>query len=143
VHIGIVLAALSGWYLCGLSVTVGLVVYPSFSSVDDERWITFHQRHSQRISYAVALPWLVEAVGLSIWLIADPRSTWLDWTLSALGALASVLLTIAGAIPAHQRLGAGFDQVVSARLIKIHWWRTGAWIVSAGAATAALLSILS
>lgn len=136
---GIVMAVLASWYLVGLSVTVGLVIYPSFRIVNAEGWLQFHQHHSQRISYAVGLPWLVQAIGLSIWLIVDPGSTWIAWIVAAVAALATVVLTIIGAVPSHNRLSEARTDDELHRLLVLHWIRTAAWIVAAVAATAALV----
>ena len=140
-NLGVILAVIAGWYLTGLSVTVGFVVYPSFALVDEQRWVAFHQHHSQRISWAVGLPWLVQAVGLSIWLITDPGSTWVASIVCALGALGAVILTVAAAVPSHNRLSQGFDQREAKRLLSIHWVRTIVWVVTAGAATAGLIQV--
>ena len=141
-NLGVILAVIAGWYLTGLSVTVGFVVYPSFSLVGTEEWVQFHRHHSQKIAKAVGLPWLLEAVGLSVWLIEDPRSTLVMWVVSALAAIVTVVLTISVAVPAHNRISEEYASEAVHKLIRIHAIRTVAWAISALAATIALYQVL-
>lgn len=135
--LGILVTLASSWCLLGLSLTVAIVVYPSFSLVGPERWARFHVQHSRRITLAVGPPWLAQAAGLAVWLLAGPGSTLPALLLCGVGALAAVLLTVAGAVPVHERLSAGFDGGLHRRLLRWHWARTLAWLLSAAAATVA------
>lgn len=146
------LAAVSGWYLLGLSVTVALVVYPAFARVGPDRWPAYHRLHSSAITRAVGPAWLVEGVATAGWLIDRLGWGW-GWgwggdgggrlTVLALvhtaGAAATVGLTVAGAVPRHAALAAGFDRAAHGRLLVAHRWRTVAWTVAAVSATVALL----
>ena len=139
---GIAISAIAAWYLTGLSWTVGLVVYPSFSRVGEETWQEFHAHHARAITFAVGPVWFLQAVGLSLWLITMKGSTWVTWALSALGALATVGLTILGAIPRHNRLTAKREVSDIQGLLYVHWWRTASWTLCAVASTVALFMTL-
>lgn len=67
-HLAIVCTVAASWYLVGLSVTVGLVTYPSFARVGDADWVRFHDHHSVRISWAVGGAWAAQVLGLVWWL---------------------------------------------------------------------------
>lgn len=137
-------AAVSGWYLLGLSVTVALVVYPAFARVGAVQWPDYHRLHSSAITRAVGPAWLVEGVATAGWLI-DRLATGGGGRLTVLaqvhaaGAAATVLLTVAGAVPRHAALAGGFDRAAHGRLLVAHRWRTVAWTVAAVSATVALL----
>ena len=120
---GIAISAIAAWYLTGLSWTVGLVVYPSFSRVGEETWQEFHAHHARAITFAVGPVWFLQAVGLSLWLI-------------------TMNLTILGAIPRHNRLTAKREVSDIQGLLYVHWWRTASWTLCAVASTVALFMTL-
>jgi hypothetical protein len=62
--LAIVCTVAASWYLVGLSVTVGLVTYPSFARVGDADWVSFHGPHRVRISWAVGGAWAAQVLGL-------------------------------------------------------------------------------
>jgi len=142
VEIGIVLALAASWYLVGLSVTVALVVYPSFSLAAGDNWVEFHRHHSVKITWAVGPAWVVQAVGLAVWFLSGPHQTLVACCLSSATALGAVLVTVFLAIPSHQRMSGCFNEAELGRLLSGHWLRTSFWVVAAGAATAGLLQIL-
>ncbi len=131
----LLLHAASTCFLAGLSWVVQLVVYPSFRIVGPtERWLLFHAAHSRRITYAVGLPWLIQGGTLAALLVTDAGPRWL-LALAAACALATVALTVWGAVPAHERLSS-FDEGLLNRLLRISAWRTAAWTIGAAAGVA-------
>ncbi len=131
----LLLHAAATCFLAGLSWVVQLVVYPSFRIVGQtEQWPSFHAAHSQRITYAVGLPWLVQGGTLAALIVTDTGPRWL-LSLAAACALATVALTLWGAVPAHERLSA-FDDGLVQRLLRISAWRTAAWTIGAAASVA-------
>jgi len=141
-HYAILVTLISSWYLVGLGVTVALNVYPSFDFVDDDKWKAFHIHHSNRISWAVGVAWIAQAVGLAMWLFARPHATLIMWILCALCALGAVALTIFSAVPIHQKLARRFDSTLQSKLRNVHLLRTISWVLGALFATAALLQVL-
>ena len=138
------LAAVSGWYLLGLSVTVALVVYPAFARVGAVEWPAYHRQHSSTITRAVGPAWLVEGVATVGWLVQRAGGNGSGWLtvlalVHAVAAAATVALTVAGAVPRHQALAGGFDPVAHGRLLTAHHWRTAAWALAAVTATLGLL----
>ncbi len=137
-HADVVLTVASSWYLVGLSVTVGLVVYPSFDLVEGPRFGAFHRHHVARITWAVAPAWAAQALGLVLWFVRAPGVAPASWWWSADGALSALVVTATSAVPRHRRLEHGFDPRVTRNLRGAHWVRTVAWVLSAIAATTAL-----
>lgn len=138
------LAAVSGWYLLGLSVTVALVVYPAFARVGAAEWSAYHRQHSSAITRAVGPAWLVEGAASVGWLLQRASADGDGWLTAlalvhAVAAAASVVLTVAGAVPRHQALAGGFDAVAHGRLLSAHRWRTVAWVLAAVTATLGLV----
>lgn len=133
-----VLAAVSGWYLTGLAVTVAVVVYPSFALVGPERWTAFHRAHSRAVTRAVAPGWLLEGVATVGWWVAaagDGAGAALA-SVHAVAAAVTVALTVGLAVPCHTDLAPGFAAAPHRRLAVVHRWRTLAWSVAATSATA-------
>ena len=132
---------IASWYLVGLSLTVGLVVYPAFDLVGEAQWAAYHHHHVRRITWAVGPAWLAQALGLVWWLLRDHHRPSATWLVSAMFALAAVVLTVARAIPLHDRLASRFDARVAQQLRLAHGWRTACWLVAAIAATVALVRV--
>jgi len=124
VHDAILVTAAASWYLVGLSVTVGLVTYPAFSLVGDGQWPSYHRHHSARISWAVGVAWVAQAVGLLWW--------------CGTATAAAVVITGLFAVGLHNRLGRERAPSALRSLNRVHTVRTVLWIVAALAVTAAL-----
>ena len=136
----IILTALASWYLVGLSVTVGLVVYPSFSFVGAPEWPAFHRHHVARIAWAVGGAWAAQALGLVWWLVRRHGGISTTWWWCAAGATVSVLITATSALRLHDQLHSAFDPQVARALVRMHWLRTASWLVAAVAVTVGLSS---
>lgn len=137
------LAAISGWYLSGLAVTVAVVVYPAFARVGNESWADYHRAHQRAILAAVGPAWVLEGGAALGWLVTGAGRAGLSGALPVIHAVAAgltVLLTLAGAVPAHGRLTPAFTAPAHRRLLAAHRARTGAWVTAALAASAGLLT---
>jgi hypothetical protein len=134
----VVIAMAASWYLVGLSFTVALVTYPSFSLVGKTNWKRFHEQHSRRISWAVGPAWLIQALSLLLWLITLSHNSLIEWIVASVGAFVAVVLTLIWAVPAHNRLRNNFDVVTWKKLQRAHLLRTGAWTLTAIASTIAM-----
>jgi hypothetical protein len=137
----IIVTMAASWCLVGLSITVALVIYPSFFVVGPATWPAFHRQHSSRITWAVGPPWLLQAIGLGLWLLAGPRSTWWAWILCSTAAILAVVVTIVSAVPTHERLSAEFSHSLGRRLLVAHWVRTITWLIAALAPSLALAQL--
>jgi hypothetical protein len=117
-------------FLAGLAWVVQLVVYPAFLEAGPTTaWGSYHAAHSRRMVQVVTLPWAVQGVSLAALLLSHHGDVVLLLALSFC-ALATVLLTVAGAVPIHQQLAA-FDEEKVRRLLRINGARTAAWTVGA------------
>ncbi len=115
---------------------VQLVQYPSFARVDPASFPAFHAQHSSAISIIVAPLMIIEAVSAIafLWMPLRVQTTgqiWLGIGLVGIIWASTFLLQV----PAHTRLGAGFDEATWRMLVNSNWLRTVAW-----SARAALVS---
>lgn len=122
-------------YLLGLAVTVALVVYPAFALVGDAEWPQYHARHSARITWAVAPAWALQGA-VTLWWLLSSRYELLALVHGA-AALAGVVTTVIGAVPAHNRLSPHRDETALRHLRHWHAARTLAWAVALVAAVLA------
>ncbi len=115
----------STWALVGLIWTIQLAHYPLFANIGREAFQAYHQRYTKQITWVVA-PLMFAELGTAVWLvIAGSRELWF---LTSLVPLAfNWISTWLVQIPLHDKLSAGFDSQVHARLVSSNWWRTAAW----------------
>lgn len=114
-------------FLVGVTWFVQVVHYPLFSAVGADRFLGYHREHSQRTTLVVVVPMLIE-LGSSLVLLAEPPAG--EAALTVLGAALAVavwVLTFGGAVPAHRRLGDGFQPSAHRRLIRANLVRTLVW----------------
>jgi hypothetical protein len=113
-------------YLVGLGIVVALVVYPAFEIVGDTEWARYHQRHSAAITWAVGPMWAVQGAASAWWVLAGGHRA------LAVGhgacALLGVLVTVGGAIPAHNAISRSRSKESLRSLQVAHLIRTGLWI---------------
>lgn len=123
--------------LAGVGWTVQLVVYPAFALVAEGEWATYHRRHERAITLVVGLPWLAQGGSVVALAVVDGVSV----TVAALGvlALATVVLTVAAAVPAHARLAARRDRADLRGLLRANLARAAAWTASTVVAAGALV----
>ena len=135
--------AASTWFLTGLIWLVQVVHYPLFAGVGADGFVTYQGQHATRITRVLALPWAVQGVTTAVLLVAPPAAAprWLVWLAAAL-AVVPVAVTVTASVPAHQRLGDGFDVVVHRRLVRTNWARTLAWSAHAVVATILVARVL-
>ena len=118
--------------LVGLIWTIQLVHYPLFARVGAAGFSTYHAAHSQRISWLVVPLMFAELFAAIAW-VASPPARGPAWLATAmLGLVGAAWITTAFAsVPAHARLGAGFDAAALDALVTTNWARTAAWTVRA------------
>ena len=121
------------WAMTGIIWFVQLVQYPSFAQVDAASFRVFHERHSASISVIVAPLMFLEALSAFAFLwaplrVQNPWEIWLGIALVAVVWASTFLLQV----PAHSRLGIGFDEESWRMLVSSNWVRTVAWSARAG-----------
>jgi len=140
----LVLNAASTFFMVGLTWFVQVVHYPLFPFVGGTEFPDYHERHSNRTTWVVLPPMLVELVS-SFVLLTDPPAG--EAGLAIAGALlagATWLLTAAAAAPTHGRIGReGLSRELGIRLIRISWVRTLVWTGHGAVVCLLLLSALS
>ena len=129
------LAAVAGWWLAGLGLTVQATTYPAFADVDPARWTAFHARHSRGITLAVGPVWAVQGAATLWWLVGGFGALCVA---HAVVAAAGVGLTVAWAVPCHQRLAAGFSPAAHRSLLRANGARSIAFTAAAVLATVAV-----
>lgn len=136
-----VVHAASTWAMVGLIWFVQVVHYPLYDRVGGG-FVDYHRSHMSRTGPVVGTFMLAEAgTGVAVALHwSGPPAAWaLPWIGLALLAVAW-LSTAALQVPAHGRLGAGFDARAHRRLVATNWIRTAAWSAR-GVLVAALLAL--
>jgi hypothetical protein len=126
--------------LVGIIWTVQVVHYPLMALVGAERFIAYEAAHSPRMAAVVMIPWTAQGATTLGLLITQPPGipTWLLIG-AAVAAAVPVLVTVSASVPAHVRLGSGFDPAVHRRLVRTNWLRTAAWTAHAPLAVAMLV----
>lgn len=115
------------WFMVGLIWFVQVVHYPLFASVGEGHFAEYHRRHSERISWLLAVVAVAEvftAAGL-VWTLPESRAL----VLVAGALLALIWIITAGIqVPQHARLRPG-DRAGVARLVAGNWARTILWTI--------------
>ncbi len=126
--------------LVGIIWTVQVVHYPLMALVGPERFVAYEASHSPRMAAVVMVPWTVQGLTTAALLVMRPPGVpgWLV-VAAAVTAAIPVVVTIVASVPAHVRLGQGFDAATHRRLVRTNWVRTAAWTVSAPVALAMLV----
>jgi len=122
------------------SASLGLI-YPAFALLGAAQWPSYHAAHVRAITRVIVLPWVAQGVSTAALLLDPPRGEFAAAVALAALALAAVVLTFAGAVPAHNRLGAATtpDRQVLATLSRVHLVRSLVW--TAETVLAALLLV--
>ena len=129
--------AASTCFLAGVTWVIQVLVYPGFRIVGPtEQWSSFHAAHTRRISLIVGPPWALQGLSLAGLLLTGTGSLPL-LAVASVCALATVVLTVRGAVPLHERL-ANYDPATASALIRVSAWRTAAWTIGAVASVALL-----
>ena len=127
--------------LTGVAWVSLVVIYPAFALVGPGEWAHYHAAHVRAITRVVGLPWAVQGVSTAALLLDPPDGAQAAAVALACLALAAVVLTFAGAVPAHNRLAtattAGGPDLT--RLSRVHLVRSLVW--SAETALAAVLLV--
>jgi hypothetical protein len=117
------------------------VVYPAFALVGAAEWPSYHAAHVRAITRVVVVPWAAQGVSTAALLLDPPRGGYVAAAALAGLALLAVVLTFAGAVPAHNRLGATStaDARALTTLNRVHLVRSLVW--TAETALAAVLLV--
>lgn len=116
--------------LVGLIWVIQLIVYPSFKYIAEEKWQSFHQLHSHRISCIVTWLMPLELI-LALLIISNSETSVL--ALFSLALLVIVWLsTFLLQVPAHNKLSKTRSPKVVLFLINSNWLRTIAWTLKLG-----------
>ena len=127
--------------LTGVAWVSLVVIYPAFALVGPGEWARYHAAHVRAITRVVGLPWAVQGMSTAALLLDPPDGAQAASVALACLALAAVVLTFAGAVPAHNRLGATStaDARALTTLNRVHLVRGLVW--TAETALAALLLV--
>ncbi len=114
---------------------VQLVHYPLFQFAARPSFSSFALEHQRRTSWIVAPLMLVEAATAVLLLVQQVG----PWTIAGAVLLALIWLSTALLqMPAHRRLGRGFEPDTARSLVRGNWLRTLAWTGRAVVALALL-----
>ena len=124
----LLICLVSTCYFVGLIWTIQLVQYPLFAAVGRESFLAYHAEHSQRIVFALGLPFLLSIASafLLFWLHPISAPFWAI-LLNLLLACSVWVLTALIHVPLHRSLGAGYSAAIIQRLMSTNWLRTAVW----------------
>ena len=130
VRLVFILQIASTLLMTGIIWFVQIVHYPLFAKVDAAGFIRYEAEHATRTGWVVGPLMCVELATAAVLLLPGYRPGAIS-NASAWTGLALVLLIWASTafiqVPLHNRLAAGADTVVIARLVATNWVRTIAW----------------
>lgn len=139
-------AALLAVHLAATAAMVGLiwfvqvVHYPLFDLVGGEGFSPYESAHRWRTSFVVGPLMGVELLAAIALVVDPPAALGRSLPLVGLAVLVGVhASTVLLQVPAHDRLNAGHDPAVTARLVRTNWLRTTGWSVRGVLAIAMLL----
>ena len=112
-------------WMTGIIWVVQLLVYPSFLTIIREKSKTHHLAHTNRITYLVAPPMLIQLVSSGLLVFHEPQNIVFDFYLaSALLLFSSTALIF---VPLHAKLEHSWDEKVISDLVRKNWIRTILW----------------
>ena len=115
-------------FMVGLTWFVQAVHYPLFVEVGEDRFSTYHEMHSRRVTWVVVVPMVVELVSAVALAIDPPEGL---GTLAVVGAVLAVLawvVTLAWAAPTHGAIGRrGLEPSLLRRLDRASLVRSWIW----------------
>ena len=138
----VVIGALATAFMAGVVWFCQVVHYPLFAAVGEEAFTRYHARHSTRVTWVIAVPWLGELVCAS-WLVLerpDGVSGWLA-VVGAVLAFATVAITALVQRPVHTRLAGGFDADGIRSLVRGNGPRALVWTAHAAVFGLMLLEV--
>ena len=138
----VVIGALATAFMVGVVWFCQVVHYPLFASVGEEGFTRYHELHSTRVTWLIAVPWLTELVCAS-WLVLERPAGVSPWlaVVGAVLAFATVAITALVQGRAHTRLAGGFDADGIRSLVRGNGPRTLVWTAHAVVFGAMLLAL--
>jgi len=130
-------------FMTGLTWFVQVVHYPLFPAVGEDRFADFHRVHSNRTTWVVLPPMLVELITSWALLIDPPADATALVVAGAVLATGTWLLTAFGAAPVHGEIGRqGLSPALAGRLSAFSWARTVCWSAHAAVVLALLATVI-
>ena len=138
----LVVGALATLFMVGVVWFCQIVHYPLFAAVGADGFVAYHARHSIRVTWLIAVPWLVEVASSAILVVERPADVpaWLA-VLGAALAAATVVVTALVQGPAHTGLARGYDEDRIRSLVRGNAPRTAIWTAH-GVVFAAMLLVV-
>jgi len=134
----LVVGALATLFMVGVVWFCQIVHYPLFAAVGADGFVAYHARHSVRVTWLIAVPWLVEVASSAILVVERPADV--PAGLAVLGA-ATVVVTALVQGPAHTGLARGYDEDRIRSLVRGNAPRTAIWTAH-GVVFAAMLLVV-
>ena len=137
----LVVGALATLFMVGVVWFCQIVHYPLFAAVGADGFVAYHARHSVRVTWLIAVPWLVEVASSAVLVVKRPADVppWLA-VLGAALAVATVVVTALVQGPAHTGLARVYDEDRIRSLVRGNAPRTAIWTAH-GVVFAAMLLV--
>ena len=115
-------------FMTGVIWFVQVVHYPLFDRVKTEAFRRYHADHSRLTTYVVMVPMTLELLSSLALVVQRPSGSSRELTLLGFGlALSTWVITFLKSVPAHERLGHGFDSSIHRQLVRSNVARVVAW----------------
>ena len=117
-------------FMTGVIWIVQVVHYPLFTLVGRDEFPAYEAGHQRRITPVVGIAMTVEAVTAVLLLAFTPAGA--QEALLVVGAILLLPIWLSTAllqVPAHRRLGTGYDDRAASTLVTTNWLRTSLWSV--------------
>ena len=115
-------------FMTGVIWYVQLAHYPLFATIPASDFPAYEAQHTQRTSWVVMLPMIVEALTAIALVAMPPRG--IPPAVVGVGLAGVVVIWLSTAllqVPCHRRLAHGFSPAVHRRLVGTNWIRTVTW----------------
>ena len=111
--------------MTGVIWIVQLILYPTFSLIEKDRFKQFHEMHSSRITLIVGPAMLIEMITAFLLLMHNRTAMawWVNFGLIILLWMSTAFLSV----PIHNKLADGFDLIKIKKLVLTNWPRTFLW----------------
>ncbi len=117
----------SSWFMTGLIWLVQIVHYKLFNVVGAEKFIQYHQLHSNLISFIVMPVMLIELFSLLALFFSDTDISKFDFLILGISLFIIWATTALFSVAAHNSLANGFNEVAYQKLVSTNWIRTIFW----------------
>ncbi|MDX1629557.1 MAG: hypothetical protein R3345_12705 [Fulvivirga sp.] len=104
-----------------------IIVYPSFTYLNQPELARWHQKYTIKITFIVA-PLMFAQVGIIVWQLI--QNFHVLHMVSALLVISAWINTFFFAVPLHENITKNINESLSSKkLVRVNWFRTAVWSI--------------